>query len=218
MRYYFRTRHTVGVIAAALLLSLGLYFLERPMVIYQDSGVTTFTPGTPFQVLLVGSLALGLSSRTEQFEFSGIRSLPFLRFINAGLLTLVGTLLAAGLATTSGAEDLTVGSLSPVRAFIGLCGIALAAVSFTDMRLGALCSLPLVLIPVAFDLQNVPFGDVVGFVLADDGLVPWVTAVTLLIAGLLLYSLGYSERNSPSVERQAIIDSRSGRRIRAANR
>lgn len=213
---YFRTRRTLAVLLVALILEGGMLAIGRPMVIYQPSGIVVFTPATPLQVLAVGALSLGLSGRSEQFESVGVRSLALLRLLNAGLLIVIGAGAATAVALLSAADGTdpgTVGDLAPLRAFLGLMGIALLLAAFVDMRLGALCALPFVLIPAAFDLRGTPGGGAIGFVLADaSSAISWTTAIALIVAGLGLFTFAYSRRSSPSSDRKAVIDSRPGRR------
>lgn len=189
--------------------------IGRPMVTHQESGITVFAPATPLQILTVGVLSLALSGRSEQFESVGVRPLALLRLLNAGLLLAIGAGMATTVALLSvavGTDPGTVGELAPVRAFLGLMGIALLFATFADMRLGALCALPFVLLPGAFDLRRVPGGDVFGFVLADETPGSWITAIGLAMVGLGLFAFAYSRRSSPSSERRALLDSRPGRR------
>ena len=213
---YFRTRHTLLVLLVALILEAGMYAIGRPMVTHHESGIVVFTPATPLQVLAVGALSLGLSGRSEQFESVGVRALALFRLLNAGLLVVIGATAAVAVALLSAAAGVdpgTVGDLAPLRAFLGLMGIALLLAAFTDMRLGALCALPFVLLPGAFDLRGVPVGEALGFVLADaEAPVSWITAIGLVAVGLGLFAFAYSRRSSPSSDRRALLDSRRGRR------
>lgn len=218
MNVYFATRHTVWAAATVLVLSALFLLINRPMVIHHNVAMVAFTPAVPLQILTVGILTLALTGRTEQFEFSGIRPLWALRLLNVMILGAVGAGAAVGVAAVSsalGIETGTVGTWATLRAFLGLFGAALGVIAFTDMRLGALCALPLVLIPAALDTSTMPGGSAVGFVLApEDSLSAWSTSGGLLAVGIVLYVCCYSERNSPSSNRRALIDSR-GRRRRA---
>lgn len=216
MRVYLRTRHTLAAVVAGTVIEAALLLLTQPLVLHHPSGIVTFTPATPLQVLVVGTLALALSSRTEQFEFTGVRPLSGLRFANATVLILVGIATSSAvsiLADSMSVEAVTVGVFAPLRAFLGLFGLALGVITFTDMRQGALCALPFVFLPAAFDMRGSAIGEAAGFVLADEQQAPWVSVCGLLAIGLVLYVFGYSERASPSVNRRSIIDSR-GRRGR----
>lgn len=204
MRTYFGTRHTPVVIVAILLIQAGVLAASRPLVLFQVTGISTFSAATPLQILAVGALALGLSGRMEQFEFAGVRALMPLRAALVGVLLVVGV--ASALLLSFGAArvmpgELTAGLFAPVRSFLGLSGVVLVATSVIDMRLGALCALPVVVAPMAFDLRQVPGGVLIGFVLADEGPAPWAAAITLCAAGVLAYVFAYSERTSPAVDR-----------------
>lgn len=217
MHLYFKTRYTALVLLASMVVELLVFLLSsRPLVIYHDSGIVTFALATPLQILVVGILSLGLTGRSEQFEFPGVRPLPLLRSLNAGILAVVGTLgasLVSVLDSAGAAENLTTGALAPVRAFLGLFGAALIVVAFTDMRLGTLCALPLVFLPIAFDMGQFRGGQVIGFVLAEGhSLTAWVSAFAILFVGLIAFAVLYSERNSPSSSRRPINDTRSRRR------
>jgi hypothetical protein len=221
MHIYFKTRHTVLVILASMVIeSLVLVLGSKPLVIYHDSGIVTFAPATPLQILVVGILTLGLCGRSEQFEFPGVRPLGLLRFFNASILVIVGTLgacLVSLLGPAGAPESLTAGTLAPMRAFMGLFGVALIVVAFTDMRLGAICALPVVFVPIAFDMGQFPGGQVVGFMLAEGRSPPaWISAFAILSVGLIAFSVLYSERNSPSSVRRSISDTRSRRRKQAS--
>lgn len=213
MRFYFKTRHTMTVLASVIGIGIGILLIDRSLVLHHASGVVTFPLSAPLQILIAGTLALGLSSRVEQFEFASVRLLSLLRLANAAVLTLsgVGVSVVISLAVDDAAA-LTVGPLAPLRAFIGLFGLTLAAVAFTDMRLGVLCALPFVFLPAAFDLRDLPLGTVIGFVLGDAEISSWVAVCIFAAAGLILYATCYSERNSPSPNRRSLIDSRSLRR------
>lgn len=218
MRFYFRTRRTLAAVVAGTGIEAALLLLGRPLVIHHHSGVVTFTVATPLQILVVGALALGLSGRTEQFEFAGVRSLSGLRLVNACLLIFVGATASSAvsmLANAMSGEPVTVGVFAPLRASLGLFGVALGVITFTDMRLGALCALPLVFLPAAFDMRGTVVGETAGFVLADEQDAPWVSVCVLLTLGLILYVFGYSERASPSMNRRSIVDSRGRHRMKA---
>lgn len=216
MRGYFRTRRTLLVIVVAVLIEAAIFLVARPMVIHHDSGIVVFTPATPLQILVVGALSLGLSGRSEQFESVGVRRLPVLRLLNTGSLIVVGaaaSIVVALLHASAGVDQGTVGVFAPLRAFLGLMGIALVLAAFIDMRLGALCALPFVLLPGAFDMRDVPGGQVMGFVLADaNSPGSWATAIVLAAIGLALFTFAYSRRSSPSADRRALLDSQSKRR------
>ncbi len=198
-----------------MLIETIMFFIARPMVIHHGSGTVVFTPATPLQILALGSLSLGLSGRSEQLESVGVRRLSLLRLLNAAILIAVGiaasttvTLLHVSAAVAPG----TVGPLAPLRAFLGLMGIALVLAAFIDMRLGALCALPFVLLPGAFDMRTLPGGDAFGFVLADANTAgSWVTAIILVSIGLGLFAFAYSPRSSPSADRRALLDSQAKR-------
>lgn len=216
MRGYFHTRRTVLVIAVAVLINAGMLLIARPMVTHHDSGVVVFTPATPLQILVVGALSLGLSGRSEQFESVGVRPLWLLRLLNAGLLVVTGGFAATAVSLLYAGADVdpgTVGTLAPLRAVLGLMGIALVVATFADMRLGALCALPFVILPGAFDLRGGVGGDVLGFVLADaESRQGWISAIVLGGVGVGLFAFAYSRRSSPSADRRALLDSRARRR------
>jgi|GEM_PF-3130454 len=224
MRYYFVTRHTLGAIAAAIVISGFLMFFRRLFVVNQESDLVVFSIAVPLQICAVGALSLSLSGRTEQFEFAGMRKLWLMRLLNASLLTTVGSALAAVLsvsivALSADGDTGTVGPWAPLRAFAGLFGVTLLVASFLDMRLAALCAAPLVLVGFAFDSRTLapPFGEALGFVLADaDSVAATIAAPVALLVGLACYVLFYSERNSPSMNRRALIDAR--RRMRGPRR
>lgn len=198
MKGYFRARRTLLIVVVAVLFEAAVFFIDRPMVIHHGSGVSVFIPAAPLQILAVGALSLGLSGRSERFEAVGIRRLPLLRLLNAGILIAGGATtasLVALLHASAGVDPGTVGQFAPLRAFLGLMGIALVVAAFIDMRLGALCALPFVLLPAAFDLRPVVGGDALGFVLADANTADsWLAAILLAAAGLSLFTFAYRER------------------------
>lgn len=222
MRYYFRTRHTIWVVLLMLTAQAATLLFVRPAVLRLPEGsegplIAGFA--TVLQIVPVAILTLGLTGRTEQFEFQSPRRLWVWRMVNAGLLFGCGTgVCAVGCVVARvwvlGADVPPSGAFASLRAFIGLAGIALGAVAVLDMRLGALVALPFILLPLFVTVRlPAPLPDVLCFALPrTDSVASWVIATALAVGGFAAYVLFYSERNSPSTARRAILEAKRRKR------
>lgn len=219
MKYYFYSRHTQTAVIVVTILGFVLaLFALKPIIINHPTGLIVFTPATPLQIIAVAAVTLALSSRNEQFESLGTRPLPTLRALNLLILAGTGVLQATAVTATQTVlhtDPGTIGPYGPLRAFLGLQGIALIAATFADTRLAALCPLPFTLLPAVTDTQALPYALPAGFTLAHgENTAAWLIAALLMCTGTLLYVFAYRSIKAPASDRQALQASKPYRKHR----
>lgn len=183
MTLFFKSRRTWTVLLCVACLELSLpLWAGRAIVVAHDSGVIAAPLSVLAQAPVVAISMFAVSPLHDSLELLASRDLRPSRCLN--LLMLVGAALsclvpACALIGQTGTLD----AWAPCRAIIGLTGAGLLLAQVVDARLAGLAAPLLVAYPVIFDPQMSPGGAILGFVLAQDALVGWVTSACWFAIG-----------------------------------
>lgn len=206
MWIYLRSRR-VGTCAIAVIATSAVALpLRSAWALNREESFIVFPLGLVGTVVVAMAFTLTLSGRFEQFEALGSRSRPLGRAIHAvtGVAIIVAITTGAALVARQVPPYLesTIGDLAPVRAVLGMLGVGLAAAAFVDIRIASATTIPVFVVPLAFNPGVVPGGDLWGFVLAPAASnIAWATAVATCVLGLVTYVFAYRERAAPALSR-----------------
>lgn len=218
MKVYFRSRHVLTAAVAILAATAAGLPLRNAWSLNREESLIVFPLGLIATLIVVMAFTLTLSGRFEQFEALGSRSRALWRAIHAvpGVALVVAATAAAGAIALHipPHHESTVGDLAPIRAVLGMLGIALTAAAFLDIRIAAVTPIPFFVLPLSLNPGTVPAGEVWGFVLAPaDSNAAWATAAVLSVLGTSTYVLGYRERAAPALTRTRISRRRTASQL-----
>lgn len=189
MRTLLRSRQTLLIMVIVAVAELSLAgWADRAFKVSHDTYLRAVPVAVPIQVVLVAILLYTVSSEFQEMERLASRPMRTHQaaiWAGQGFIVFGSLVLACLLIGDSG----NIGMFAPIKALAGLWGIGLLASSLVDRRIAGVVPVIAVVLPFVLDPNRVPGVALWGFVVEPtDSLAAWLTALGLLVLGLLAHT------------------------------